>query len=107
MSRPRIRPDDLVGLKEAARILGWPTRKATTYRCRGLLPPPLVTLACGPVWWREDIEAYAAQVRAGKLKCEPGQVVNDNTAGAREADRRGRAARGRRSGKVPRRAPPR
>ena len=97
MSRPRIRPDELVGLKEAARILGWPTRKATTYRCRGLLPPPLVTLACGPVWWREDIEAYARQVRAGKLKWEPGSVVGDNKPGG-EADRRGRAARGARSG---------
>jgi len=98
---------ELVGAAEAGRILGWSRGKVSVYLHRGKLPTPIARLASGPVWRREDIEAYAAQVRAGKLKCEPGQVVNDNTAGAREADRRGRAARGRRSGKVPRRAPPR
>ena len=48
----------LVGLKEAAAILGWDPRKVATYRSRGVFPAPAAELASGPVWTRQQIEEY-------------------------------------------------
>ena len=50
---------DLVGVREAADILGWPTGMVSSYLRRGLLPEPVARLACGSIWLCEDIEAYA------------------------------------------------
>lgn len=50
--------DGYVGVKEAARILGWSTKKLAVYAGRGKLPSPITRLASGPVWRRQDIEAY-------------------------------------------------
>jgi hypothetical protein len=49
---------DLVGVKEAAEILGWDPRKVATYRSRGRFPEPIAVLAMGPVWYRQQIEDY-------------------------------------------------
>jgi hypothetical protein len=49
-------PDELVGVKEAAIILGWDPRKVATYRARGSFPGPIEELAMGPVWYRSQIE---------------------------------------------------
>src|SRR6266568_318268 len=50
---------ELVGVAEAAAILGWDKRRIFTYLSRGSFPEPIVALASGRVWRREDIEAYA------------------------------------------------
>jgi hypothetical protein len=50
---------DLVGVTEAAEILGWDRRRVATYIGRGAFPPPLASLACGRVWRRDDVEAFA------------------------------------------------
>jgi len=49
---------DLVGVKEAAAILGWDVRRVATYRSRGSFPVPVAELAMGPLWTRQQIEAY-------------------------------------------------
>lgn len=54
--RPR-----LVGVAEAASILGWDKRRVVTYVDRGRFPVPLAHLAGGRVWRREDVEAWARE----------------------------------------------
>jgi hypothetical protein len=53
---------DLVGVFEAAEVLGI-TRSAFAARRRShrTFPPPLAELRCGPVWFRWQIQAYAAE----------------------------------------------
>jgi predicted DNA-binding transcriptional regulator AlpA len=51
---------ELVGVSEAARILGWDRRRVATYVSRGAFPEPVAVLASGRVWRREDIEAFGA-----------------------------------------------
>jgi hypothetical protein len=48
---------DLVGVTEAAEILGTTANAISSRRARGSLPEPIVTLSCGPIWHRGDIEA--------------------------------------------------
>ena len=55
---------DLVGVAEAAAILGWDKRRVATYISRGSFPQPLASLASGRVWDRADIEAFAEAFRA-------------------------------------------
>lgn len=50
---------ELVGVAEAAEILGWDKRRVSVYHARGLLPSPVAVLRAGPVWRRADIEAFA------------------------------------------------
>jgi hypothetical protein len=49
----------LVGVSEAAEILGWDRRRVATYAARGAFPEPLASLASGRVWRRDDVEAFA------------------------------------------------
>jgi hypothetical protein len=55
---------DLVGVAEAAEIMGWDKRRVITYIDRGHFPEPIASLAGGRIWLREDVEAYAADWRA-------------------------------------------
>lgn len=48
----------LVGLAEAAEILGWDKRRVATYRKRGAFPDPIQQLASGPIWTQKQIEDY-------------------------------------------------
>jgi predicted DNA-binding transcriptional regulator AlpA len=50
----------LVGVAEAAALLGWDRRRVITYVDRGRFPEPVARLAGGRVWRRSDIEGYAA-----------------------------------------------
>jgi hypothetical protein len=50
---------ELVGVSEAAAILGWDRRRVITYVDRGAFPAPLARLASGRVWRRDDVEAFA------------------------------------------------
>jgi predicted DNA-binding transcriptional regulator AlpA len=49
----------LVGVAEAAAVLGWDKRRIFTYLRRGSFPAPVATLASGRVWRLADIEAFA------------------------------------------------
>lgn len=51
---------ELVGVSEAARILGWDRRRVATYVSRGAFPEPVAALASGRVWRREDVERFGA-----------------------------------------------
>jgi hypothetical protein len=50
---------DLVGVSEAATILGWDRRRVITYVDRGAFPEPIAALASGRVWRRDDVESFA------------------------------------------------
>ena len=50
---------ELVGVSEAAAILGWDRRRLVTYVDRGAFPAPLASLASGRVWRRDDVESFA------------------------------------------------
>jgi hypothetical protein len=54
----------LVGVSEAASILGWDKRRVATYVQRGSFPQPLAELAGGRVWAREDVMAFREAFRA-------------------------------------------
>jgi hypothetical protein len=49
---------DVVGVSEAASILGWDRRRVATYVSRGTFPEPIAALASGRVWRREDVEVF-------------------------------------------------
>ena len=54
----------IVGVAEAAEIMGWDKRRVVTYLDRGQFPEPLTSLASGRIWLREDIETFAEDWRA-------------------------------------------
>lgn len=55
---------DIVGLKEAAAILG---AEKSDVRKLANLPRKAAHLACGPIWWRSDIEAFARTRRRARV----------------------------------------
>lgn len=48
----------LVGLSEAAEILGWSKQQLSVYIQRGKMPEPIQRLASGPIWTIKQIEEY-------------------------------------------------
>lgn len=50
--------EDLIGLAEAAEILGWDRRRVSVYIRRGKFPEPVARVAAGPLWTRQQIEEY-------------------------------------------------
>lgn len=54
----------IVGVAEAADIMGWDKRRVVTYLDRGSFPEPIAALASGRIWLREDVEAFATEWRA-------------------------------------------
>jgi hypothetical protein len=55
---------DVVGVAEAAEIMGWDKRRVVTYIDRGSFPEPITALASGRIWLREDVQTYADEWRA-------------------------------------------
>jgi predicted DNA-binding transcriptional regulator AlpA len=55
---------DLVGVAEAAALLGWDKRRVFTYISRGSFPEPVAMLASGRVWRRSDIDDYRRSRRS-------------------------------------------
>ena len=53
----------IVGVAEAAEIMGWDKRRVVTYLDRAQFPEPLTSLASGRIWLREDVEAFAKEWR--------------------------------------------
>ncbi|WP_019156850.1 hypothetical protein [Robertmurraya massiliosenegalensis] len=56
-NRDKIMPP-IVGLAEAAEMLGWDKRRVNTYVSRGTFPEPIRKLASGPIWTYKQIEDY-------------------------------------------------
>jgi hypothetical protein len=54
----------IVGVAEAAEIMGWDKRRVITYIDRGSFPEPLTALASGRIWLRQDVEDYAVRWHA-------------------------------------------
>ncbi len=54
----------VVGVAEAAEIMGWDKRRVVTYIDRGSFPEPLTALASGRIWLREDVQAFADEWHA-------------------------------------------
>ena len=50
---------ELVGVSEAAALLGWDRRRVATYIARGAFPQPVASLRSGRVWRRDDVEVFA------------------------------------------------
>jgi predicted DNA-binding transcriptional regulator AlpA len=59
---------ELVGVAEAARIMGWDKRRVFTYIARGAFPEPVSMLASGRIWRRRDVEAFARDRRRRSRK---------------------------------------
>jgi predicted DNA-binding transcriptional regulator AlpA len=55
MTEPTV---DLVSTQEAAEILGVKPNTIAQRLRRGRFPQPIVTLRCGPIWHREEIELH-------------------------------------------------
>ncbi len=64
----KIPDPELVGVKEAAAILGWDSRRVSTYRSRGTFPAPLVELAMGPIWTKEQIIEFQKGRRGQRVR---------------------------------------
>ncbi len=60
----------LVGVAEAAALLGWDKRRVATYAERGSFPEPVASLASGRVWRRDDVEAFARAFRRRRARRE-------------------------------------
>jgi hypothetical protein len=59
VSKPAVRPLELVGMAEASILLGITRGAARNLHRWGGLPEPSAMLACGPVWHRRDFERWA------------------------------------------------
>mgnify|MGYP006160117369 CR=1 FL=1 len=57
----------VVGVAEAADIMGWDKRRVITYIDRGSFPEPLTTLASGRIWLREDVEELRHHLTAERF----------------------------------------
>jgi hypothetical protein len=55
---------DVIGVAEAAEIMGWDKRRVITYIDRGSFPEPLTALASGRIWLRDDVQTFADRWRA-------------------------------------------
>lgn len=58
---------DVVGVAEAAEIMGWDKRRVVTYIDRGSFPEPITSLASGRIWLREDVQRYADDWKARRV----------------------------------------
>ena len=56
-----------VGITEAGAMLGWSKQQVTVYIKRGKFPIPTMTLACGKIWTKAQIEEYIENRKASKL----------------------------------------
>jgi predicted DNA-binding transcriptional regulator AlpA len=61
----------LVGVAEAAALLGWDKRRIFTYLGRGSFPAPVAALASGRVWRRSDIEAFGRTRTTRRTRTRP------------------------------------
>jgi hypothetical protein len=53
----------LLGVAEAAELMGWDKRRVITYLDRGTFPTPIASLAGGRVWALDDVREFARAFR--------------------------------------------
>ena len=64
--------DDLVGAAEIARLLGDLSRQRVQQLVRSDgFPEPVARLDMGKVWWRDDVERWAAVHRPAQTSARP------------------------------------
>ena len=63
-----VRLEDLVGLEEIAVLLKVPRSTVDQWRWRGVLPDPLKVISGNPIWYRQDIEAWAIETGRPKKR---------------------------------------
>ncbi len=56
---PSRKTPDIVGLHEAAELLGISKTALAERRRAGTFPEPAVKLRCGPIWRKADVEKHA------------------------------------------------
>lgn len=54
----------LLGVAEAAELMGWDKRRVITYLGREKFPAPIASLAGGRVWALDDVREFAREFRA-------------------------------------------
>jgi|LSQX01.2.fsa_nt_gb hypothetical protein len=85
MSEEKYAAKDLIGFKETAAMLGWDPRMVSVYRSRGVFPEPIAEIAAGPIWTRQQIEAYKESRRKIKeVKYYPFIIKGDKADEAAE-----------------------
>ena len=70
-------PEELVGFAELLTLLKVSRRTAAKYAKRADFPEPLDRLASGPVWRRDEVEAWGRQnlpLRTGRPPKEAGST---------------------------------
>ena len=55
-----------LGITEAGAMLGWSKQQVSIYIKRGKFPIPMITLACGKIWTKAQIEEYIQTRKAKK-----------------------------------------
>jgi hypothetical protein len=75
---------DVVGVAEAAEIMGWDKRRVVTYIDRGSFPEPITSLASGRIWLRDDVLAYADEWQARRA-ARSGATTAATKAGSRRS----------------------
>ena len=53
----------LVGVTDIARMLDWEPKKVGVYMTRGKFPKPVGEVGGRPVWFKEQIEPYVAELK--------------------------------------------
>ena len=66
----------VVGVAEAAEIMGWDKRRGDHLHRPWVVPGALTTLASGRIWIREDIEGYADHWRATHPPAPPSRSTS-------------------------------
>lgn len=70
----------IVGVAEAAEIMGWDKRRVVTYIDRGSFPEPIVSLASGRIWLRDDVEAFSERWHARQRERRAGPAATPDPA---------------------------
>lgn len=65
---PHSKSPELVGVQEAAKILGWDKRRVATYISRGSFPDPIQRLASGSIWTKRQILDYQSSIQSKEEK---------------------------------------
>ena len=61
---------ELVGVHEAADLLGISKTAVVERRRSGTFPEPIAELRCGPIWRRRDVERHAQTYRPNLGGCQ-------------------------------------
>ena len=58
MPLDQLKPEDLLGTSEVAKVLGVSKQRIHALRKKTSFPKPIVTLAATPIWKLDDVKAF-------------------------------------------------